>query len=107
MVGATLAEVAAEEFTAADLLSPLDYARAFDTYTAAGPDVDHAVALNRAVDAVAAPLSAAVLERLYRRLMVLADHVGSDRLDAFEFGLRVAATEARAMVRELAGGEQE
>lgn len=105
MVGAALAEAAAEDFTAADLLSPRDYGTAFDTYAASGAGADHTVALNRAVDSVTGPLTVAVLERLYRRLMVLADHVSTGRLDAFEFGLRVAASEARAMGRELVGGE--
>lgn len=95
-----------EDFRAADLLSPRDYDAAFDAYAAAaGPHVDHAVALNRAVDAVAEPLTVEVLERLYQRLMVIADQVSAGRVDAFEFGLRVAATEARAMGRELTGGE--
>lgn len=105
MVSATLAEAAVEEFTAADMLSPRDYGAAFDAYAAVGSEADHAVALNRAVDAVAGPLTVEILERLYRRLMVTADAVATGRLDAFEFGLRVAATEARAMGRELAGGE--
>lgn len=95
-----------EDFSAADLLSPLDYGAAFDAYAAASRSRgDHEVALNRAVDAVAEPLTVEVLERLYRRLMALADQVSTGRVDAFEFGLRVAATEARAMGRELAGGE--
>lgn len=109
MVGTALAAVAAEQVAAADLLAPRDYATAFDTYAAAWPEAEHATALNRAVDAVAGPLAAAVLERLYERLMATADGVATGRLDAFEFGLRVAATESRALGRELggaAGGEQ-
>jgi len=93
-----------EDFRAADLLSPRDYGAAFDVYAAAaGSPVENPVALNRAVDAVTEPLAVEVLERLYRRLMVIADQVSTGRVDAFEFGLRVAATEARAMGRELTG----
>lgn len=124
MVGATPAPTVHEpsgpaaeflgfDFAAADLLEPRDYQLADKAYRLAAHEIEHpadAEALNgycleRAVDAAAPAMGAAVLERLYRRLMAIADRQVSDgRLDAFEFGLRVAATEARAMGRELSGG---
>lgn len=92
------------------LLEPRDYHAAQEAYERSaerhGRQAAHPVALNDAVGAVAPVIAAAALERLYRRLMVLADQVNHGRIDAFEVGLRIAAVHARGLGRELAGGEQ-
>lgn len=95
------------------LLEPQGYHAAQEAYAVAAgraertglPD-PHAVALDEAVDAIAPAIAEAALERLYRRLMVLADRANRGRIDGFEIGLRIAAVQARGLGRELAGGER-
>lgn len=94
---------------AAELLAPCDYDLAWNIYCAAAPgaDLPDALALNRAVDAVAPVIAAAVLERVYRRLLELAECVPVRQTDAQPFveaGLRIAAAKTRGLAHELAPG---
>lgn len=92
------------------LLDPRDYRTAHEVYAQSAERArsaaldEHPIALNAAVDAIVPMAAEAALQRLYRRLIALAEHVHTVPTDAFEAGLRVAAVQARAVARELAGG---
>lgn len=95
-----------------ELLDAQDYDTAWRAYHAApggrGLGADP-TGLNRAVDAVTPVIAAAVLERMYRRLLVLAETapvVDSDAQHLVEVGLRIAAAKTRGFARQLAGEDQ-